>query len=174
MLEINSNEHRYVMVEDVEILIPARFCWIQLSGFRWEVENVSAANQRPGRPSCFFFRSAQKVVREHWDHASCQVSLNSIQRLQRRSLKCLSQSEAKTLYFGSVRKTQTWLRTFLPVKFLNSVKGFQRSSRKFLSKSETWAVILYFDRPENHKLSRWCWDLASCQVSLNSVMHVTE
>ena len=55
MLEINSNEDMYVMVEDVEILIPVMFCWIPLSGFRWEVENVST-NQRSGRPSCFLDR----------------------------------------------------------------------------------------------------------------------
>ena len=38
------------VVEDVEILIPVKFCLILFSGFRDEVENVSA-NQRPGRPS---------------------------------------------------------------------------------------------------------------------------
>ena len=38
------------LVEDVEILLPLKFRLIQLSGFRGEVENVSA-NQRPGRPS---------------------------------------------------------------------------------------------------------------------------
>ena len=27
----------------------------------------------------------------------------------------------------------------------------------------------FSDRPEKHKLGRWCWDLASCQVSWNSV-----
>ena len=40
------------LVEDVEILLPVKFHWILFSGFREEVENVSA-NQRPGRPSCF-------------------------------------------------------------------------------------------------------------------------
>ena len=40
------------LVEDVEILLPVKFRWILFSGFREEVENVSA-NQRPGRPSCF-------------------------------------------------------------------------------------------------------------------------
>ena len=40
------------LVEDVEILLPVKFRWILFSGFRGEVENVSA-NQRPGRPSCF-------------------------------------------------------------------------------------------------------------------------
>ena len=47
------------LVEDVEILHPVKFRWIPFSGFRIEVENVSA-NQRPGRPSCFF-RSAWKT-----------------------------------------------------------------------------------------------------------------
>ena len=41
-----------ILVEDIEILLPVKFCRIPLSGFRGEVENVSA-NQRPGRPSCF-------------------------------------------------------------------------------------------------------------------------
>ena len=40
------------LVEGIEILHPIKFCWIRFSGFRGEVENVSA-NQRPGRPSCF-------------------------------------------------------------------------------------------------------------------------
>ena len=42
--------------------------------------------------------------------ASCQVSLNSVQPFQRRSRKCLSQSEARAaiLFFRSARKTQTW------------------------------------------------------------------
>ena len=40
------------LVEDVEIYLPVKFHQIPFSGFREEVENVSA-NQRPGRPSCF-------------------------------------------------------------------------------------------------------------------------
>ena len=40
------------LVEGVEILLPVKFLLILFSGFRGEVENVSA-NQRPGRPSCF-------------------------------------------------------------------------------------------------------------------------
>ena len=40
------------LVRDVKILLPVKFRSIPFSGFRGEVENVSA-NQRPGRPSCF-------------------------------------------------------------------------------------------------------------------------
>ena len=41
-----------ILVEDIEILLPVMFHWILFSGFRGEVENVSA-NQRPGQP--FYF-----------------------------------------------------------------------------------------------------------------------
>ena len=98
------------LVEDVEILFPVKFPWIPFSGFRKEVENV-AANQRPGRPPCFSDRlEKHKLGRGRWDLASCQVSLNSVQGFQRRSRKCISQSEARAaiLFFRSARKTQTW------------------------------------------------------------------
>ena len=98
------------LVENVEILLPVRFRWIQFSGFRGEVENVSA-NQRPGRPSCFFDRPENyELGRGRWDLAFCQVSLNSVQRFQRRSRKCLGQSEARAaiLFFWSARKLRTW------------------------------------------------------------------
>ena len=98
------------LVEDVKILFPIKFCWIPFSGFREEVENVSA-NQRPWRPSCFSDRPEKhKLGRGRWDLASCQVSLNSVQQFQRRSRKCLSQSETRVaiLFFRSAQKTQTW------------------------------------------------------------------
>ena len=38
--------------EDVKILLPVKCCSTPFSGFRGEVENVSA-NQRQGRSSCF-------------------------------------------------------------------------------------------------------------------------
>ena len=40
------------LVKDVEILLPVKFRRILISGFREEVENVSA-NERLVRPSCF-------------------------------------------------------------------------------------------------------------------------
>ena len=78
------------LVEGIEILLPVKFRWIPFSGFRGEVENVSA-NQRPGRPSCFSDGPEKhKLGRGRWDLASCQVSLNSVQQFQRRSRKCES------------------------------------------------------------------------------------
>ena len=94
------------LVEDFEILLAVKFCWILFSGYRGKVENVSA-NQKPGRPSCFSgWTEKQKLGRGRWDLASCQVSLNSVQRFQRRSRKCLSQSEARAaiLFFRPAQK----------------------------------------------------------------------
>ena len=123
------------LVEDVEILLPVKFRWIPLGGFRGDVGNVSA-NQRPGRPSCFSDRPQKhKLDRGRWDLASCEVSLNSVQRFQRRSRKCLSQSEARAaiLFFRSARKTQTWKRT-LRSCFLSSFGEFRSAVSEEKSK----------------------------------------
>ena len=72
-------------VDDVEILLPAKFDWILSSGCRKKVNNIPA-NQRPGWPSCFFFfdrPKKHKLWRWRWDLASSQVWLNPRQRLQR-------------------------------------------------------------------------------------------
>ena len=67
-------------VEDVKIWLPVMFRWIPVSGFRGQVENVSA-NRRPGRPSWFSdLPEKNKIGRGPWKFASCQVSFNSIKR----------------------------------------------------------------------------------------------
>ena len=81
------------LVEGVKILIPVKFRWIPFSGFSEEVENISA-NQRPGGHLVFPIGPKNtKFGRGRWDLASCQNSLNSVQRFLQRSRKCLSQSE---------------------------------------------------------------------------------
>ena len=163
------------LVEDVEILLPVKFHWIPFSGFREEVENVSA-NQRPGRPSSFSNRPEKhKLGRGHWDLASCQVSLNSVQRFQRRSRKCLSQSEARAaiLFYRSARKNTNLvedIEILLPVKFhWIPFSGFRGEVKNVSANQRPGQQSCFSDRPEKHKLGRGRWDLASCQVLLNSV-----
>ena len=165
------------LVEDIAILLPVNFCWILFSGFSGEVENVSA-NRRPGRPSCFSDPPEKhKTGRGHWDLASCQVFWNSVQRFQRRSRKCLSQSKARAAIFFvfpiSPKNTNFVedVEILLPVKFhcRNSVQRFQRRSRKCLSNQRPGRPSCFSDRPEKHKLGKGRWDVASCQVSLHSV-----
>ena len=86
-----------------------------------------------------------------------QVSLNFVQRFQRRSRKCLGQSEAGVAIFASCQISA------------NSVQRVQRS-RKCLSISEARSAILFSHRPpEQYKPCRGCRHLASSQVSLNFV-----
>ena len=156
------------LVEGVEILLPVNFRWIPFSRFRGEVENVSA-NQRPGRPSCFSDRPEKhKLGRGRWDLASYQVSLNSVQRYQRRSKKCLNQSEARAaiLFFPLVEGVEI----LLPIKFRWIPLSRFRGEVENVSANQTpGRPSCFSDRPEKHKLGRGRWDLASCQVSLNSV-----
>ena len=164
-----------ILVEEVEFLLPVKFCWIPFSGFRGEVENVSA-NHRPGRPSCFSNRPKKhKLSRGCWDLASCQVSLNSIQRFQRRSRKCLSRSEARAaiLFFSIVPKNTNLVEDveiLLIVKFRWILfSGFRGEVENVLANQRPGRPSCFSDRPEKHKLGRGRWDLATCQVSLNSV-----
>ena len=81
-------------VVGVEILISVKFRWIPFWCFRWDIETVSA-NQRPGRPTCFSYQpQTQQYGRGRWALDFCQVLLNSVLQFQRKSHKCLSQSEA--------------------------------------------------------------------------------
>ena len=163
------------LVEDVEILLPVKFRWIPISGFRGEVENVSA-NQRPGWPSCFSDQPEKhKLSRGRRNFALCQVSLNSIERFQRRSRKCSSQSEvgAALLFFRSAWKKNLveGVEILLLVKYrwisfngFGEVENVSANQRPGRGQPSCLA-----DRPEKHILGRGCWDLASCQIFVHSV-----
>ena len=162
------------LVEDVVILLPIKFHWIPFNGFREEVENVSA-NQRQGRPSCFSDRPEKhKLGRGRWYLASCQVSLNSVQRFQSRSRKCLSQSEAgAAILFFPIGPKNTNLvedvEILLPIKFRwIPFSRFREEVENVSANQRPGRPSCFSDRPEKHKLGRRCWDLASYQVSLKS------
>ena len=87
----------------------------------------------------------------HWDLASSQVSLNSVQRLQRISRKYFSRPETRATILVSYRPG-TYTLVVEDVGFLiascqiswNSVQRFLRRSWKCHSQSETMAAILFF------------------------------
>ena len=113
-------------------------------------KNVSA-NQRPGQQSCFSDRPEKhKLGRGHWDLASCQVSLNSVEQFQRRSRKMSQPNRGKGrhLVFPIGPKNTNLVEDvniLLPVKFhwilLSSFRG---EVEKCLSQTEARAAILFF------------------------------
>ena len=174
MLFFRSARKTQNLVEDVEILLSIKFRWIPFSDFRGEVENVSA-NQRPGRPSCFSDRPEKhKLGRGRWVLASCQVSLNSVQQFQR-SWKCLSLSEARAaIFFFDQPKKHKLGRGHLRSCFLTSFFEFRSAVSEEKSKMcqpirGQGDHLVFLIGPKNTKLGRGRWDLAFCQVSLNSV-----
>ena len=162
------------LVEDVEILLPVKFRWIPFSGFRGEVENVSA-NQRPGQPSCFSdWPEKHKLGRGRWDLASCQVLLNSIQRFQRRSkMSQPIRGQGGHLVFLIGPKNTNLVEDveiLLPVKFRwITFNGFSGVVKNVSANKRPGPPSCFSYRPEKHKLGRGRWDLASCQVSFNSI-----
>ena len=58
----------------------------------------------------------------------------------------------------------------LPVKFRwIPFRGFRVEVENVSANQRPGRPSCFSDRPVKHKLGRGCWDLASCQVSLNSV-----
>ena len=151
----NSN-----VVEDVEILLPVNVRWNLFSRYRGEVENVSVRGQGGHLVFPIGPKSANIIEDFDRDLASCQVLLNSVQRFQRRSWKCLSQSEARAAILFSARPDKKFKRGRGRWDLascqcsMKSVQSLQRRSRKCISQSESRAALLFSDRPEKLKLGR--------------------
>ena len=163
------------LVENVEILLPVKFCWILFSGFRGKVENVSA-NHRPGRPFCFSDPPEKhKLGRGRWDLASYQVSSNSFHSF-RGEVENVSANQRPGwpfCFFPICLKNTTLVEgveILLPIKF-NWIlfSGFRGEVGNVSANQRPGRPSCFSDRPEKHKLGRGCLDLDSCQVSLNSI-----
>ena len=116
----------------------------------------------------------QKLGRGRWDLAFCQIAVNSVQKFQRKSQKCLSQSEARAailFFFWSARNTKPLKRTLWSC-FLSSFVEFRTavSESKKTQPIRDWRGHLVFSiSSKKRKLGRKRWDLASCQFAVNSV-----
>ena len=156
-------------------LAPCQVSWNSFKRFLQRSQKCLSKSE--ARAAIVFFWSAQKhkLGRAHWDLASCQVSSNSVQWFQRRSQKCLSQSDAGGghLVFPIGPKNTNLvehIELLLPVKFLwIPFSGFREEVKSVSANQSSGRPSCFSDRPEKHKLGRGHWDLASCQLSFNSV-----
>ena len=114
------------LVDDIEILLPFKFPWIPFSGFRGEVENISA-NHRQRRPSCFSDRP---------------INTNFVE-------------DVEILLLVKFR----WI----------PFSGFRGECENVSANQRPGRPSCFSNQPEKHKLGRGRWDLAYCQVLLNSV-----
>ena len=144
-------------VEDVEILLSVKFRWITFSGFRGKVENVST-NQRLRRPSCFSDRPEKhKLGRWPCDLASCQVSLNSVRRFQRRSPKMSQPIRGRGRHFVfplGPKNTNLVevVEILLPVKFRWILySGFREEVKNVSANQRPGQPSCFSDRLEKRK-----------------------
>ena len=106
---------------------------------------------------------------------SISVAFYDAHRCQRRSRKCLSQSEAgrPSCFSDRFQKHKT-RRKNIEILLPNNIRWipfsrFNREVENFSANQRPGRPSCFSDRPEKHKLGRRRWDLASCQVWLNSV-----
>ena len=147
------------LVKDIEILLPGKFHQIPFSGFRGEVENVSA-NQKPGLPSCFSNRPEKhKLGRGHWDLASSQVSLNSFSsfREEVENVSANQRPGQPSCFTDQPENTNLVedVEIFLLVKFCwNLFSSFRGEVENVSANQRPWRPSCFSDRPKKHKLGR--------------------
>ena len=146
------------LVEGVEILLPIKFRWITFSGFRGEVENVSA-NQRPGRTFCFF---PIGLKTQTWWKALIACFLSSFVEF------CSAVSSEKSKMSQPIRSQGGHFVFPIGPKNTNLVSE-EKSKMSQPIRGQRGRPSCVSDRPEKYKLGRGRLDLASCQVSLNSI-----
>ena len=158
--------------EDVEILLPVKFRWIPFGSFRGDVENVSA-NRRPGKPSCFF-RSVRKT--QTWQRTLRSCSLSSFVEFcseEKSKMFHPTRGQGGHLVFPIGPKNTNLVEDvelLLPVKFRwIPVSAFKGEVENVSANQRPERPSCFPDRSEKHKLGKEHWDLASGQVSLNSV-----
>ena len=116
-----------------------------------------------------------KLGRGRWDVDSRQVSLNSIQQFQRRIRKCFSRSEARTvILFFPIGPKNTNLAANVEILLLVKFRwiplsGFRGKVENVSANQRPGWPSCFSDRHEEHKVCRGRWDLATSQISLNTV-----
>ena len=172
------------LVEDVEILLPVKFCWILFSGFRgkvelnWFEEKLKMSQQIRGQGGHFVFSDPpekHKLGRGCWDLASYQVLSNSFHsfRGEVENVSANQRPGQQYCFFPICQKNTNvveGIESLLPVKFCwIPFSGFYREFENVSANQRPGRPFCFSDRPEKHKLGRRRCDLASYQVSLNSV-----
>ena len=109
--------------------------------------------------TCNDLHEKHKLGGGRWVLASCKVSMNSVQRIQRRSRKCLSQSEAGVaiLVFPSNRPKNTKLgknvEILFPVKFRQiPFMGFREKVKNVSANQRPGWPSWFSDQPKNTNL----------------------
>ena len=161
-------------LEDVEILLFVTFRWIPLSVIRGEVENVSA-NQTPcghlvfpiGPKNTNFVEDVEILLPIKFCWIQFSIFGGEVENVS------AIQRSGWPSYFSDRHKNTNLVENveiLLPAKCRGiSFCGFRGEVKNVSVNQRPERPCCFSDRPEKHKLRRGRWDIASCQVLLNSV-----
>ena len=114
-----------------------------------------------------------KLGRGCCELASCQVSFNFAQCLQKRSKKCLGHLEARVAILVFPPRRGYWAHASCQV-LSYSIWSFLRRNWECLSQSVARVAMVFSEFAPNkkttNKLGRGLWELASSQVLSNSAL----
>ena len=150
-----------------------KFLWIPFSSFRGEVKNVSA-NHGPWQPSSFTDRPEKRDLVKDVE-ILLPVKFRRILFSGFREVKNVSTNQRlgwPSCFSISPKNTNLVenVEILLPFKFRwIPFSGFREEVENVSANQRPVRPSYFSDRPEKHKLGRGLWDLAFCQVSLNSV-----
>ena len=132
-----SENANFNFLDDIEILLPVKICWIPFSGFRGEVENVSAN----GQGSHIVFRIGPKntyLVEDVWSCSGFRGKVKNVSAKQRPGGHLVFRSTQKTHLVEDVE-------ILIPVKIVK----FQKKKSKMSQPIRRQGGHIVF-RPENN------------------------
>ena len=130
-------------------------------------------NERQGKPYCFFNKAEKhKLGRGRWELAlSSFVEFHSaVSKKSKMSQQIRGQGGYLVFLIGPKNANLVEdVEILLPVKFHWILfRGFRGKVENVSANQSLGWPSCFSDQPEKHKLGRGLWDLASCQVLLNS------
>ena len=141
------------LVEDFDILLPVKFCWLPFSGFR---ESKMCQPLRGQGSHLGFFDRPEKDRHGtgRWDLATCQVSLKSVQRFQILYNESANQRPGQPFWFSGEHEKHKvdrgrWDLASCQVS-LNSVQRFhEKSKMSHPIRSQGGRLVFFSDKPKN-------------------------
>ena len=152
----------------VKILLAVKFSWIPFSGFREEVENVSA-NQRQGRTSSFSDQPENTNLEEDvWIFLAVMFRWNPFSGFRDVENVSANRRTRQTSWFSERHDEQKHCRGW----DIESDKFRKISSTNVSANQRPGWQSLFSDQAEKQNFEQDMEIFASCQISLNSFLRL--
>ena len=149
-------------------------CQVSWNSFQWfQGRSKKCLSKSEARAAILFFRSARKTQTLRSCFLSSFFQFGSAVSEEKSKMSQPNRGQGSHLGFPIGPKNTNLvehIEILLPVKFRRiPFSGFREEVKSVSANQSSGRPSCFSDQPEKHKLGRGPWDLASCQVLLNSV-----